>query len=898
MKPQLDKIFLPKSIAAVGASNKEGSVGYALMKNLLSGGFQGKIFPVNLKHEKIHQLPCYHSVKHIPEAIDLAVIATPAHTVSDVLKECGEAGIGGAVILSAGFKEAGEKGEELYRRIRSTARKYKVRIIGPNCVGFLNPALGINASFLSRMALPGKIALISQSGALCASIIDWAVDQNVGFSNFVSVGSMIDVDFADLIDYFGMDNRTSCILIYMETLTNARKFMSAARAFARYKPVIVLKAGKSREGAQAALSHTGSLAGNDAVFDAAFQRAGIIRVETIAQLFDCAQALAMQPRPTGNRLAIVTNAGGPGVLATDHLIKNNCKIAPLSTKTFQQLDGLLPAHWSHNNPVDVLGDASAETFREAVRICLEDENTDGVLAIFTTQAVTDPTEAARALATIKSQNSKTLFACWMGEQDVQPGRDMLELASIPHYRYPESAVEVFAKMYHYARNLDMLHEMPTSAPSEFQVDKEKAAGIIDLVLEEGRIQLLETEAKQLLQIYGFPIAPGEVVNSPEAAAKAAETMGFPVVMKIVSPDIGHKTDVGGVILHIRSEDEARQAFSAMLQKVKSRQPKARIQGVMVEKMIDKRYELLIGAKKDPIFGPAIVFGMGGVMVELLKDTNMGLPPLNMALARQVIEKTKAFQLLNGFRGMPKADIGALQFLLVKFSYLLMDFPRIKEIDINPFVIDETGGFALDAHIVLDPGSSLKSGTPYDHLVISPYPEKYQKTITLKNGKEALLRPIRPEDEPLEAEMFEHLSKQSIYYRFMGYIPKVSHDFLIRFTQIDYDREMAIIAILETPQGEKMAGVARIVCDAWKEEAEFAIVVADPWQGKGLGSQLTDFILEIAADMGIQKIVALVLESNRVMLNMFEKRGFSIKDNTYGEFLLELNLASKVSLPDG
>lgn len=889
MKPQLDKIFRPGSIAVVGASNKEGSVGYSLMKNLLSGGFDGKIFPVNLKHKEIHKIPCFNSVRQIAESVDLAVIATPALTVPEVLKECGETGIRGAVILSAGFKEAGKQGEELYQQILTVARKYKIRIIGPNCVGFINPSLGINASFLSRMALPGKIALISQSGALCASILDWAVDQNVGFSNFVSVGSMIDVDLADLIDYFGMDNQTSCILIYMESLTNARKFMSAARAFARYKPVIVLKAGKSSEGAKAALSHTGSLAGNDTVFDAAFQRAGIIRVETIAQLFDCAQALAMQPRPAGNRLAIVTNAGGPGVLATDYLIEKQCKIAVLSNSTFQKLDELLPAHWSRNNPVDVLGDANAATYKEAVRLCLEDENTDAVLAIFTTQGVTDPTEVANVLAAAKIQGSKTIFACWMGEQDVQPGRDLLELASIPNYRYPESAVDVFSKMYHYAGNLEMLQETPPSAPTHFQVEKEKATGLINAVLQEGRFQLLEPEAKQLLQLYGIPVVPNQVVNAPAKAAKAGSAIGFPVVMKIVSPDILHKTEVEGVRLNINSEEEAKQAFSTMIQKVKALRPTARVKGVLIEKMIDKRYELLIGANKDPIFGPVIVFGMGGVTVELLKDTNLGLPPLNMALAMRIIEKTKAYQLVNGFRGLPKADVEALQFLLVKFSYLLMDFPEIKEIDINPFSVDETGGFALDARVVLDNAMPLKKEFPYAHLVISPYPEKYQKQVQMKNGMNALLRPIRPEDEPLEAEMFERLSKQSIYYRFMGYIPKVSHDFLIRFTQIDYDREMAIIAEVDTPQGKKMAGVARVVCDAWKEEAEFAIVVADQWQGNRLGTQLTDFILEIAVDMGIQKIVASVLETNGLMLSMFEKRGFLIKEKTYGEYFLELNL---------
>lgn len=889
MKSQLDKIFQPKSIAAIGASSREGSVGHSLMKNLLKGNFGGDIFPVNPKHKEIQKIPCYESVKKIGMPVDLAVIATPAQAVPKVLEECGEVGIRGVVILSAGFKEAGEKGKELYQEILATAKKQHIRIIGPNCVGFVNPTLGINASFLSKMALPGKIAFISQSGALNASILDWAVEQNVGFSHFVSVGSMIDVDFADLIDYFGMDSHTSSILIYMESLTDARKFMSAARTFARNKPIIVLKAGKSGEGAKAALSHTGSLAGNDAVFDAAFRRAGIISVETIAQLFHCTQALAMQPRPKGNRLAIVTNAGGPGVLATDYLMANGGKTATLTNDTIQKLDKLLPAHWSHNNPVDVLGDANAETFKESVNICLQDEEVDAVLAIFTTQGVTDPTHAAKALAKLSSQNSKTIFACWMGEKDVQIGRDMLEIAGIPNYRYPESAVDVFLKMYHSSHNLELLQETPPSIPARFQPEKDKASNLINAIRNEGRYQLMESEAKQLLEMYHIPIAPHKVVGSSSEAAAAAEEIGFPVVMKIVSPDIGHKTEAGGVKLNIKSGAEAEAAFSTIMKNAIAYQPTARLGGVLIEKMINKRYELLIGAKKDPIFGPAVVFGMGGLTVELLKDTNMGLPPLNMALAKRVIENTKAYQLINGYRGMPKVDMEALQFLLVKFSYLLMDFPEIKEIDINPFAIDETGGFALDAHIVLDETINRQEQKQYEHLVISPYPDKYQKKIQMKDGIEVLLRPIRPEDEQLEAEMFEHLSKQSIYYRFMGARPKVSHDFLIRFTQIDYDREMAIIAEVDTPKGKKMAGVARIVCDAWKETAEFAIVIADPWQGKGLGNQLTDFIIEIARDMGVQKIEALVFGANQVMLGMFEKRGFRIKEREYGEYFLELDL---------
>lgn len=717
MNSSLDKIFQPKSIAVIGASNKEGSVGYSLFKNITLGDFEGNIFPINIKHEVIQGIRCYKSIESVGEKIDLAIIATPARTVSLILKECGEVGIQGVVIISAGFKEAGEEGNKMFQQILTTAKKYNIRIVGPNCVGFINPILGINASFLTKMPMLGNIAFISQSGALCASILDWAIDQNVGFSNFVSVGSMVDVDFADFINYFGTDKNTSCILIYMESLTNARKFMSAAQAFSKNKPIIVLKTGKSAAGAKAALSHTGSLAGNDAVFNAAFRRAGIIRVDTIAQLFHCAQSFSMQPRPKGNRLTIVTNAGGPGVLATDYLIENGGQIAELSKKSFQKLNEILPTHWSHNNPVDVLGDADSTTYINAVKVCFQDENTDAVLVILTTQDMTNPTHVAQELAAINTPKSKTILACWMGEQDVQEGRDILEKANIPHYRYPESAVDVFLKMYHSAHNLELLQETPPAIPVNFQPDKINAAKLLRSITTEGRYQLMEPEAKQLLEYYDIPIAPSKVVTSAKEAGSTAREIGFPVVMKIVSADIGHKTDVGGVVLNITSTKEAEQAYLSIIENVTIHLRGAKIKGVLVEEMIFNRFELLIGAKKDPIFGPVVVFGMGGVMVELLKDTNMGLPPLNMVLAQRIIENTKAYQMINGFRGMPKVDIEALQFLLVKFSYLLMDFPELKEIDINPFAVDENGGFALDAHIVLDEEIVLEKNNKNNHLII-------------------------------------------------------------------------------------------------------------------------------------------------------------------------------------
>jgi len=889
MKKQLDSIFKPNVIAFIGASEKEGSVGCAMISNLLNSGFKGKVYPVNPKHKTILGVTAYKSIKKLPEKADLAVIATPAPTVPQVVEECGEAGVGGLLIISAGFKEAGEEGQKMLAQILASCQKYGMRIIGPNCLGFISSTLGINASFATKMAGKGNIAFISQSGALCTSILDWAQDQGVGFSHFVSIGSMVDVGFAELIDYFGMDNSTSSILIYMETLKDARKFMSAARAFARSKPIIILKAGKSREGRKATLSHTGSIAGNDAVFDAAFQRAGVIRVDTIAQLFHCAQALAMQPRPLGNRLAIVTNAGGPGVLATDHLITRGGMLAQLSENTVRQLDEVLPPSWSHGNPVDVLGDANAETYRKALEACLADENVDGVLSILTTQAVTRPTETAHELIKATANFHKPVLAVWMGESDVAEGRGVLEAGKIPNYRYPESAVDVFLKMWLYSRNLELLYETPEEIPQQFTPRKDSAWRIIRSALSEERKHLTENEAKELLACYAIPTGISKLATSTKEAAEFAEQIGFPVAMKIVSPDILHKTDVGGVKLHIANPDAAKSAYQAIVESVCGHVPKAVIHGVLIEAMVKKPFELLIGAKKDPIFGPVIAFGSGGVAVEVLQDAQLGLPPLNMRLSRRIIEGTRIYPLLKGYRNMPGVNMEDLAFTLTKFSHLLVDFPEIREVDVNPYVVDHESGIALDARVLLDAFQPRRKGHPHDHLVISPYPSKYTKHIKLKNGRKVILRPIRPEDEPMETRMLENLSNESIAFRFFGYVPHMSHDFLARFTHIDYDREMAIVAEIEENEQKRMIGVVRIISDAWGESAEYAVVVADEWQGLELGSNLTDYILEIARDKGIANVYATMLAANKRMIHMLEKRGFKISREDLETYHAELEL---------
>ncbi|MEA2037446.1 MAG: bifunctional acetate--CoA ligase family protein/GNAT family N-acetyltransferase [Nanoarchaeota archaeon] len=874
---KLDRIFKAKTIAVIGATSKKEKVGYALVKNLIGSEYDGIVYPINPKRNSVQGVKAYPSIKDVPDKIDLAVIATPARTVPSVVKECGKAGVGGIVVISAGFKEIGKEGELMCDDIVKTARKYGMRVIGPNCLGFMKPSMNLNASFANKMALPGKIAFISQSGALGTAILDWSVKENVGFSHFVSIGSMADVGFHDLIDYFGNDPHTSSIVIYMESLGNTRKFMSAARAFARTKPIIVLKVGKSSEGSKAAMSHTGSLTGNDAVFDAVFRRAGIIRVDSIGQLFNSAQTLAMQPRPAGKRLAIVTNAGGPGIIATDALMEQGGELAKLSPETIKKLNEVLPAEWSKSNPVDVLGDADAEKYKHAVELCINDKNVDGVLVILTPQAMTDPVKTAEDIVALQNKNLKTILASWMGEEDVQEGKVILEKGSIPVYNIPENAVRSFMIMHQYSRNLEALYETPATIPHAFVPKTKENKELISRIIKEGRYVLDESECKKLLANYDIPIVRCGAAKTKQEAVKLASDIGFPVAVKILSPDILHKTDVGGVKLNVKSKKEVEEAYEGIMRSVKKNMPKAKKRGVCVSAMVSKKYELLIGSKKDQLFGPTIVFGMGGVAVEVFKDTNIGLPPLNMALAMQLIEETKIYKLLKGYRGMNGVDIASIQFLLYKFAYLVMDFPEIKEVDINPFAVDEEGGVVIDAKVILDETVAGKKSKPYSHMVISPYPKEYETTFKMKNGKVALLRPIRPEDEPLEGEMFTRFSEQTQRFRFFQLIKDITHQMLVRYTQNDYDREIAIIAEVEEKGKKMMAGVVRLIADSYNEIAEFAIVVADPWQNLGLGNKFSGYILEIARKRGIKKIYADFLKDNEIMHRMFKKRGFKITD---------------------
>lgn len=889
---QLHNLFNPKSIAVIGASDTPGRVGYSLFRNLITSGYKGKVFPVNPNRETVQGVDAYPNIAAIPQKVDLAMIATRANTVPGMVDECIASGALSAVVISAGFSETGEEGIKLAEQIRQSVRSSGMALLGPNCLGFLRPKLNLNASFSRKMPHKGGMAFISQSGALCSAVLDWSVKENVGFSYFVSVGEMVDISFHDLIDYFGNDPDTKAILVYMETLTQARSFMSAARSFARTKPIIVLKVGRSQEGAKAALYHTGSITGNNQIFDAIFKRAGILRVDSIAELFDCAKNLSMQRKPYGDRLAIVTNAGGPGVIATDALIDQGGTLAELSTETLRYLDGNMPRFWSRANPVDLLADADPQRYSLALKACLRDPSVDGILVILTPQAMTDAAAVAREVVELTKDSYKTVLASFMGEDDVAEGRRILAQGRIPAYERPEDAVKSFLNMVEYQRNLRLLTETPATIPHAFTPNTAENRKIISEIGSSGRVILTAPEVKEVLVNYDIPVPKGGLVKSPREARALAARIGYPVEMKIVSPDIIYERDARGIISDIQSEEEIDPAYDRIMDAVKSSAPDARILGMYIEEMLEKRYELLIGSKKDPIFGPVIYFGMGGVAVEVFKDINIGIPPLNMSLAQQLIDGTKISTLLKGYRGATAMDVAAIQYLLYKFAYLIMDFPEISEMDINPFAVDERGGVVLDAKIILDEkiiqdekiaGKTVK---PFSHMVICPYPKEYERTVLIRGGRSVLLRPIRPEDEPMHEEMFSTFSPETRRFRFFGPV-KESHEMLAHYTQIDYDREIAIIAELTEGGKKRMAGVVRLIADPYNETAEYAIVIGDPWQGQGLGTLMTRYILEIARNRGIKRVYAYLLEDNADMLGLFLKFKFThrLEDDMYRVDLL-------------
>ena len=888
-KPVLDYFFKPGAIALIGASPRESSIGCALLNNLKRDGFPGPIYPINPKHQEILGLKAYPSIAAVGSPIDLAVIAVPIREVPAVMKECGEAGVKGAIIISAGGKEVGEEGVRIEEEIRSEAQRSGIRYLGPNCMGIFSPVNGPNASFASHPAEPGSLAMLSQSGAICRAVLDLAASEKIGFSHFVSVGSMADLDFADMIDYIGNDPAARSIIIYMENMTRPRKFISAARSVSRVKPIIVVKSGRSEAAAKAAASHTGALAGQDEAYNAAFRRAGIIRVDTISQLFSCAQALGKMRRPTGGKLAIITNAGGPGVMAADAFSKWGLDPATLSPETLQKLDAFLPPFWSRGNPIDILGDATPDRFVQAVHVCLEAPELSGLIVIIIPQAMTDPTGVAQALAAEIKNRSKPFMAVWMGARDQEAGLRILNEARIPTFATPEEAVDTFMHMYSYSRNLELLQETPPSLPYGIQVNTREARTFIDECLKRRARVLTEIESKAILSAYGIPVNRTVVASSPPAAAEAARSIGFPVVVKIYSPDISHKSDVDGVRDHLISEQEVIAAFEEITSRAKRLKPEARISGVTVQSRVKKsEIELIVGSKRDPQFGPLILFGMGGVLAEVLKDSAVDLPPLNLLLARRLMERTRVYRLLQGYRNIPAANVDLMAEFLVRISQLVSDFPEIVELDLNPVVISEGCPVAVDARIAIEPSEVAAPR----HLIISPYPNQYESNWLLKDGTPVLIRPMKPEDESLAADLLHNCSEQTIYFRYFGVNKNWPHESLIRFTQNDYDREIGIAAIGLPPGPPVMMGVGRLVMSPERDSAEFAVIVADRWQRAGLGMKLIEQVIEIAKENGVGTLFGEVLAENRPMLGLVKKMGFNILSPDMGTCRVELDPTSR------
>jgi acetyltransferase len=867
-------LFDPKTIALIGATEKEGAVGRTILENLLRSK-ERRIFPVNPNTSKVLNVKSYPVISSVPEHVMLAVVATPARLVPGVVEECGRAGVEGVVIISAGFKEIGEEGTRLESEIDGIRKKYGMRIMGPNCLGFVRPVLGLNATFLRGNPPPGNIAFISQSGALGSAILDWAVSAGIGFSMFASLGSMIDVDFGDMIDFLGDDEATKSILIYMEGVGNARKFMSAARAFARRKPIIILKPGRFAESARAAHSHTGAMAGDDAVYEAVFRRAGVVRVGEIAELFDAAEVLDSNRLPAGPRLAIVTSAGGPGVMATDAIIHLGGELAKLSDESMKELNAFLPPYWSKANPVDLLGDATVDRFIKAFNICLGDPMVDGVLVIYVPMDSAPSTRLAQALTDSAKNARKPFIATWMGAEDVEEGRQIFVENNVPTYDTPEEAVRTYVNMYRYKRHLDQLYETPEELPAHKAPSKDHLKEFIKMAVREGRTLLNEEESKDFLMTYGIPATMVQVAQDPEAAVSIAEKVGYPVVIKVVSPDISHKSDVGGVIMGIDSSAALKQAYAKLMQGVKKRAPEASIKGVAVEKMVtDVDYELILGVKKDRDFGSVILFGMGGTMAEFIKDFSIGLPPLNRTLAKMLMQDTKVYKMLQGFRGKPAADFEGLEEILVNFSNLIVDFPEIAEIDINPLAISNGKASALDARIIIDKNRDAIGRSPYPHLIITPYPTRYTTSWQLSDGTEVLLRAIRPEDEPAEREMHSSLSSETLRTRFFSVFKDISHEWLVLFCNIDYDRHVAIVAEVRENGKSRMIGVARLIMDHDLTSGEVAVLVLDRFQGKRLGSKFVEILIGIARERGLEDIRAIVLTENVRMLNILRRLGFT------------------------
>jgi len=871
----LNTLFSPKSVAVFGASDRSESIGCVVYQNLLAS-FQGKVYGINPKYARTDGKLIFTSIEEIKEQVDLAVIVTPASTIATIIESCGKNGIKTAVILSSGFSEIGQEGVILQRTVTNAAKLYGVRLLGPNCLGIMRPTIGLNATFYKGDALPGRLALVSQSGALCTAILDWAHAAGIGFSSVISIGSLADIDFGEVLDYLVSDIQTESILLYIEGIHHARSFVSALRAATRVKPVIAVKVGRHLAGRRAAISHSGALVGSDDVFDAALSRAGVVRVKTIAQMFTAAQALSYRHRPTGNRLAIVTNGGGPGAMAADQAADLNIALAELSPQTMKKLNSFLPAIWSHGNPVDIIGDATPERYRKTLEVCMEDPGVDGVLVILTPQAMTHPEEVAEVVTKVAAGQKKSLITCWMGNMQISKGRQIFVKNSIPTFRTPEPAVDAFFYATAYHQNQKLLLQTPEPFSQHAKSDVDGARMMIEAALAEHRNVLSEMESKALLSAFHIPVAPTAIARSPNEALLIAEQFGFPVALKVNSQDITHKTDSGGVKLNLENAHAVRAAYKNILADVSRNYPNARIDGIAVEPMIQKSSgrELMIGVTNDPMFGPIITFGAGGILVEIIDDRAVALPPLNNYLARTLIKRTRVAKMLGQFRGMPPIDLVAVENILLCVSEMVCELPWIKEMDINPLIVDENGAIAVDARIVV--GHISASLAPYAHMAIYPYPSHLISQWQLSDGTDITIRPIRSEDAEIEKEFVRKLSEESRLFRFMSTRQELTPTMLAQFTQIDYDREMALIAITRKDNKEVGLGVCQYIITPDGESCEFALVVADDWQHRAIGSHLMNCLMRAARARGLKIIQGEVLTNNTNMLKLMKVLGFTVE----------------------
>lgn len=877
-RKSLDAFFLPHNVALIGATDRRGSVGRTVLLNLRHGPLANQVYAVNPRRTEVLGIRSFPSAKALPEAVDLAIVVTPATTVPALVGECVDAGVKAVVIISAGFKELGPEGAELERKIREQLGRGPTRVIGPNCLGIMNPVTGLNATFAKRTPKTGKVAFLSQSGALLTAILDWAIPQEVGFSGIVSTGSMLEVGWGDLISHYGDDPHTDSILIYMESVGDARSFLSAAREVALTKPIIVIKAGRSEAASRAAASHTGALTGSDEVLDAAFRRSGVLRVNNISDLFYMADVLSKQPRPKGPRLAIVTNAGGPAVLATDSLVGHGGELATLSEEALAALDSFLPAHWSHNNPVDILGDAGPERYAQTLDVVTREAESDGLMLVLSPQGMTSPAEVAETLKPY-AQGEKPVIAAFMGGESMREAKTVLNNAGIPLFSYPDAAAKVFCHMWRYSYNLRGLYETPQLAVSDSEtISRDQAAAIIAEARHRGQVLLNEFDSKKLLSTYGIPTVDTRIAKNEDEALKQALDIGYPVVLKLFSDTITHKTDVGGVKLNLNSSEEVRRAYQEIRLAVFEKAGAGHFGGVTVQPMVPRNgYELILGSSVDPQFGPVVLFGSGGQLVEVYRDRALALPPLNTTLAERMMEQTKIFQALKGVRGRKPINLMELEKLLVRFSQLVVEQPWIAEIDINPLLASPDQLLALDARVVLQ--GSEKKEEQLRKPAIRPYPVAYVWDWAMKDGTRVTIRPIRPEDEPLMVRFHESLSDRSVYLRYFGVLSlktRVAHERLVRICFGDYDRELALVAEVKGAGGPEIVGVGRVNRVHGGDDAEMAVLVADRYQNRGLGAELARRVIHAARREGIKSVAAEMMPDNLAMQVITKELGFDVK----------------------